>query len=259
MYLSILGLVYLQCSPLSRDVSSPRRFSFHLFQALFHFYSSLYTTLYLQGPVNLLRLILLLTLLKYCCVVWYTLLLLAFCTHTGVGALFLYATHITCIAHIPLMPWLFSMLLFLSFVLQCEHWRCFPEVSITFQPVRVFFTILHNMSLWSFTLAKLSFLFIFVVHSGSSSVFLSFSTFNLTFFATNYTSLIKWYSHFCFFHSLFLVHFSVIFAFADFISPYDPYQFVCCCIHVAWDSSFCFIINLFEAFQSSTTFLFLWI
>ena len=84
--------------------------SFHLFQSLFRVPSLLYTTLRLQGGVHLP-----LTLSKYCCVVWHTLFLLAFNTQTRGGALFVYAPHITCICHIPLIPLSISMLLFLSF------------------------------------------------------------------------------------------------------------------------------------------------
>ena len=151
---------------------------------------------------------------KYCFVVWPTLFLLRFCTQTGGGALFLYAPHIICIYEIQLIPWSFFMLLFLSFapvmrILMIFSWgQCF----------KIF------------------------------SVFLSFFSFSVTFFANNYNSFIKWYNHFylsnCF--SCFLCQWCLFSP--ALLSPCFSYPFVCCCSHVACHSSFCFIINIFETF-----------
>ena len=98
-----LGLVYVQCSSFWLDVPNTRRVSFHYFQSFFHVPCLLYTALYLQRTVCFLQPILLLTLSKYCWIVWHTLTLLAFWTQT----LFLYALNITCICHILLILYLF--------------------------------------------------------------------------------------------------------------------------------------------------------
>ena len=102
----MLGLIYVQC------VSS-----------------FLYTVLYLQGAICFLHPNLLLTLSKYCCVIWNTLFLLAFYTQTGGSALFPpFTINIACICHIPI-------LLFLSFapvirILMMSSWlQCYMSTN----------------------------------------------------------------------------------------------------------------------------------
>ena len=149
----------MQHSPFSLDVPSPRRVSFCLFQSLSHVPSLLYTTLYLQRAVHFLQPILLLTISKYCCVVWHTLFLLAFYTQTGSSALFLTAPHITCIYHIPLIPLSFYILLFLSLALVNDV--LLGSVLHFNQPGSVSLNC-FGIFLWSFFSAKFHCLFLFL-------------------------------------------------------------------------------------------------
>ena len=147
-------------------------------------------------------------------------------------------------------PLSFSMFLFLSFT---SVMRILTVFSCgTFQPARVFFTIL----LWYFTLNILfcqTLLFIPFLSfiQDLFQFFPPFSPFSITFFVNNYNSFIKTYRH--------VYLFSWYLFFPAFISPCYSYSFLCGCSHVACHSSFFFFINLFETFQSSATFVCLWI
>ena len=98
----------------------------------------------------------------------------------------------------------------------------------------------------------------FVVYSSFAlqilfNFFPSFFPFSLTFFANNDISFIKWYSCSYLSQCFFCFHFQWHLFFPAFISLCYPCPFVCYCIHVACHSSFCFLINLSETFQSSPT------
>ena len=109
MFLPVLGPVYMQCSPFSLDVPSPRIiFSFfynHFFMLSVH----CKTILYLQRALHFLQP------RRWCTVV--------------------YAPYITCICHIPLFPWAFSTIIrwsslfLISFVTHSKpvlHWFYLP-------------------------------------------------------------------------------------------------------------------------------------
>ena len=140
----MLGLIYVQC------VSS-----------------FLYTALYLQGAIYFLHPNLLLTLSKYCCVVWNTLLLLAIYTQTGGSALIRpFTINIACICHI-------HILLFLSFVpviriLMMSSWlQCYMSTSYSLLHYNALVfhleaRSLSNLVVYSFFILYLGFLSVFL-------------------------------------------------------------------------------------------------
>ena len=218
-----------------------------LLQSLVHVPSSLYTTLHFQEAVYFLQPILLLTPSKYCCVVLRTLFVLVLCNQTRAGALILHAPHITCICHLPIIHW--SIL--------CSCYANIDDVSCG-QPQDSFnqpdSSSLYCLDiwLWSSFYVKLCYLFL-LCPSYLVQFFPSFFPFSLTFFANNDTSFIKWYSCSYLSQCFFCFHFQWHLFFPAFISLCCPCPFVCYCIHVACHSSFCFLINLSETFQSSPT------
>ena len=106
--------------------------------------------------------------------------------------------------------------------------------------------------LWSSFYVTLCCLFLFCP-SDLVQFFPSFFPFSLTFFANNDISFIKWYSCSYLSQCFFCFHLQWHLFFPAFISLCYPCPFVCYCIHVACHSSFCFLINLSETFQSSAT------
>ena len=181
---------------------------------------------------------------KYCYVVWHTLYLLGFCTQTGGGKLFFYAPHINCICQIPLMPLMlfFHPLVFITCSCNANIDDVFLRSVLHIDKPESSTVYCFGISLWSSFSAKLCCLFLFCP---SFKIFFwfyhLFFPFSVTFFASNYTPFI-----FYFFFKWYLLY-------SAFISPCCLYPFICCCSHVACHSSFCFIINLFETFQSCAT------
>ena len=116
------------------------------------FPSLLCNTLYLQGAVHFLQPIFLPKFWKYSCVVWLTLFLLAFYIQARGCALFLYAPHITCICHIPLISLPFSMLLCSAFapvmqILMMFSWSqyCISTSQILLHYIVQAYTILYKL------------------------------------------------------------------------------------------------------------------
>ena len=174
---------------------------------------------------------LLLTLSKYCCVVWHTLFLLSLCKQTGCDALFHYTPQINYICYIPLISWSFFILLFCHLLLQCEYWQCFLRVIVTVQPARAFFTILP----WCSTFTEKLLLCQTLLFPFCTSFSIFFSFFHPSFHLGQLSfPMFQW-------HLFFLA----------ITSPCYPYSFVCCWSHVACHSSFCFIINLFKDYWFS--------
>ena len=192
MYLSLLVLVYVQCSSFSWDVSSPRIFSFYLFQSLFRVYSlllyhfvSFETSPFPTAHFTANTFKILLGRLAYSIPTSFLHPYSRWCTIS------LWSPHNLDFSHSTSLLIFFHALASIICSFNANiYWWCFSGISITFEPVRVFFTIL----LCRFYLKLLLCQNLSILFCPSFRIFFSFSSFftcSLTFFANNYFSLIK--------------------------------------------------------------------
>ena len=148
------------------------------------------------------------------------------------------------------------MLFFLPFVPVMCILIMFSWGQCCVSPARVFFTILLGYFTVKLLLRQSLLLIPFLsFNQNIFQFFLRFFPFSVNFFANNYTSFMKWYSHFYLSHYFFCFLFQWYLSFLAFIPLCYRYPFVCCCSHVVCDPSFSFIVNLFETFQISVSFV----